>query len=258
VRRASWLLAIVALLVAMATAGCTPHVAKPKGAKAVRPGSDLVPTFQPEAPSASTPAPATTAVPGRGPSPTTATTARAGAVGTTIPPVGPPTMAAFTDPAGDVTPSPLDPPPPWADLLGATLRRSSAGYELRVRLGGGQAPAHTTDDQHSMNIASFYDVDGNGSIDYQVWANLADDGWGPAWFDDATPQGRNKFGAASGVVVAVEGDEVVFRFPLDHLGGAARLRWSIASEWGTYTTLSTPAAARDSAPDAGPAPFPGP
>ena len=41
-------------------------------------------------------------------------------------------------------------------------------------------------------------------------------------------------------------------------GGAEAFRWSLASEYGAYAALGTPAAARDQAPDGGgAASFPG-
>jgi hypothetical protein len=158
-----------------------------------------------------------------------------------------PTEAALTDPAGDVTASPLDRPPAWADLVGARLVRSASGFELRVRLKGGAAPAKTADGEHTMNIASFYDLDGDGRIDTEVWLNVASGGWGATWFDNVGDGGG--FQESSGVQVAPEGDEVVARFPLTHLRGAERFRWAIASEWGRYETIGTVAAARDDVPD---------
>jgi hypothetical protein len=166
----------------------------------------------------------------------------------------PTTFASVIDPVGDRTFS-VDPPPPWADLAGAALTRSGAGYELRVEVGGGVAPT-TTDANHTMNIASFYDVDGDGVIDYEVWANLASGGWGGSYFDD-----RTNFAAfleKSFVTITVEGDEVVIRFPLAHLQRASSFRWSLASEWGRSEVMGTNVAARDDMPDNDqPAGFPG-
>jgi hypothetical protein len=176
----------------------------------------------------------------------TATTATAGE---------PTTEAVITDRDGDATPSPIDPPPAWSDLLGARLVRSGSGFELRIRLGGGDAPESTPDDDHTMNLASFYDVDGDGSIDYEIWANVASGGWGASYFDN---DGGGRFGDESFVTVTTEGDEVVVRFALLHLDGAERFRWSIASEWGRYDAIGTPAMVRDEAPDDdGAAAFPG-
>ena len=164
--------------------------------------------------------------------------------------------ASVSDAVHDVTPS-VDPPPAWADLLDAHLTRSGSGFELRVRLGGGTAPQRASDSDHTMNIASFYDVDGDGEIDYEVWANVSSTGWGSSYFDDVHHRGG--YQERSGVTVTPEGDAVVMRFPLSHLGQAARFRWSVSSEWGRYETLETLAAARDEMPDnSGSVPFPGP
>jgi hypothetical protein len=119
--------------------------------------------------------------------------------------------------------------------------------ELRVHLGG-TVPATAPDGDHTMNVASFYDVDGDGQVDFEVWANLADTGWGPAWFDDRG-KGKARFGDRSGVTVTVEGDELVLGFATGLVGDAERFRWSLASEWGRYEVLGTLAAARDDAPD---------
>ena len=159
----------------------------------------------------------------------------------------PTTQASITDKAGDVTASPLDRPPAWSDLLSARLTRSAAGFELRVRLGGGAAPQQTPDEEHTMNIATFYDLDGDGRIDTEVWLNVAAGGWGATWFDNVGDGGG--FQEGSGVTVTPEGDEVVARFPLTHLEGTDRFRWAVASEWGRYETIGTVAAARDDLPD---------
>lgn len=163
-----------------------------------------------------------------------------------------PLSASITDPPGDVTGSPLERPPAWIDLLGATLTRSADGWELRVRLAGGAAPDTSGSAQHTMNLAFFADLDGDGAVDAQIWANLADHGWGAGWFP---PEPPNRFGDESGVVITTEADEVVLRFPGAHLP-VERLRWSVATEWGRYESLGTDLTARDRAPDAGPAPFP--
>jgi hypothetical protein len=179
---------------------------------------------------------------------TTTTAAAVVADGTTTVPAGvAPSQASISDAAGDLTPSPLDRPPAWADLLAARLVRTSEGFELRVRLNGGAAPQRTADAEHTMNIASFYDIDGDGRIDTEVWLNVASGGWGATWFDNVGDGGG--FQDGSGVTVAPEGDEVVARFPLTHLSGAERFRWAIASEWGRYETIGTVAAARDDLPD---------
>ena len=229
-----------AVLAVLLVAACTPG-----GAKKNASGENLLaPQFAPDTTVASA-APA-------GGGPTTSSTATSGsasgrpAAQVTAPAVPGATTAAIVDPQGDLTPSPDDPPPPWADLVGGTLIRRGSGFELRVRLGGGTAPA-TTDRSHTMNIASFYDVDGDGTTDYQVWANVAAGGWGGSWRDERRDMSR--FMEQSGVTIEVAGDEVVVRFPLSHVGGAERFRWSLASEWGRYTVLGTRSTAKDDAPD---------
>ena len=206
----------------------------------------LEPTFAPAEGASgetSTTAAATATTGADGASPTT--TAAGG--GTTSPAEVPTTSASVDDPAGDATASPIDPPPAWADLLGARLTRSQSGFELRIRLAGGDAPESTPDGDHTMNLASFYDVDGDGTIDYEVWANIAEGGWGASYFDNDA--GTGSFMEESHVEVTTEGDEVVLRFALLHLDRAERFRWSIASEWGRYEAIGTPAMVRDEAPD---------
>ena len=186
--------------------------------------------------------------------PTASSTVPGSSTSTSGPVAAATTSASFTDAAGDVTAPPVDRPPAWADLLGASLVRRADGFELRVHLG--DAAPTTTDENHTMNVASFFDVDGDGTIDYEVWANVAARGWGASYFDDVHHGGG--YQEKSGVTVTPDGDEVVLRFPLSHLAEADHFRWSIASEWGTYQTLGTIASARDDAPDDGRATgFPG-
>ena len=215
----------------------------------------LTPTYPSEtSTTAATPSSATPST-APGPSGTGAVTTGAGGAGTPAAGGGAavPTSSSFTDPTGDLTVS-VDRPPRYADLAGATLSRSAAGFELRVRLAD-KAPASGTKER-TMNVASFYDVSGDGTIDYEVWLNLAAHGWGGAYFDRTRPRG-NRFGDQAGVTIEVVGNEVVARFPLAHLGGAERFRWSVASEWGRYEVIGTAAAARDDAPDGdAPARFP--
>lgn len=229
----------VALLTAVALAACSSS----GGADPSKIKQTLRPQFAPTSTSAApATAPSTTSTTGTGAASTTTS-----AVPTAAPPIaGEPTTAVIVDRAGDVTPSPLDRPPAWADLLGARLTRGTDGFELRVRLAGGRAPS-STDEAHTMNVASFYDLDGDGRVDFEVWANLASRGWGSSYFDDV--HGSGGFQERSGVTVTAEGDEVVLRFPLAHLQRATRFRWSIASEWGRYEVLGTAASARDDAPD---------
>lgn len=226
-------------------------------------GDLLTPQFAPDSTTTTVPTGTggpTTTQPGvaggpGGPAPTGGTAASQGPGHVAAPVVPGATTAAITDRFGDLTPSPVDPPPPWADLVGATMLRRADGFELRVRLGGGSAPSGT-DEDHTMNIASFYDVDGDGTVDYEVWANLAAHGWGGSWFDNRARKAG--FADKANVAITAAGDEVVLRFPLSHVGNAERFRWSLASEWGRYEVLGTVATARDDAPDDdGAARFPG-
>lgn len=168
------------------------------------------------------------------------------------PPVAPsaaqtsPVRVAISDPVGDLTASPLDRPPGWADLVGAVLTRTPGGFELRVTMAQA-VPSGAPDEDHTMNVAAFFDVDGDGSVDTEVWANLASGGWGGAWFDDDS--GDARFVDESGVAVTVEGGALVVRFGAGHIRGAESFRWSLASEWGRYAVIGTPSAARDDAPD---------
>jgi len=160
------------------------------------------------------------------------------------PPTFAPTTATISDRKGDVTFS-VDRPPAWADLVGGTLTRRPEGYELRVKLGA-EVPS-TYESERTINIASFYDVTGDGSIDYEVWVNLASGGWGGSYFDN-TRRGANRLNDEA-LAIRTEGAELVVGFPLSHLASAERMQWSLAMEWGRYEVIGTVAAARDDAPD---------
>ncbi|HEX9765996.1 MAG TPA: hypothetical protein VGA36_04475 [Nitriliruptorales bacterium] len=162
----------------------------------------------------------------------------------------------MSDPSGDVEAGrPGMDPPDYADLVGATLERSGAGsFTLRIDLDGG-APQTSRGERHTMNIASFYDVDGDGTIDFEVWANLSSTGWGTSQFDNHEPSAR--YGADDDVEVEVIDGQLVLSFPASAVGGAQRLRWALAAEWGTYEDLRLGTMSRDLAPDdQRPAPFP--
>lgn len=158
--------------------------------------------------------------------------------------------ASLSDPTGDVRGS-LTGAPGYADLTGAALTRTSAGFELRVSVADA-VPARQDGDK-VVNVASFYDLDGDGTVDYEVWASLADDGWSGSY---RTPSGA-RFGSDSGVTAQPDGHDLVLRFPLSHLRAATSFRWSVGAEWGTYEQVAAGATARDTAPDSGVTAFPG-
>lgn len=161
-----------------------------------------------------------------------------------------------TDPREDTESTRLTSGPRHADLVGGQLeRRPGEGYRLAIELDGG-APEGARDGDHTMNLATYYDITGDGHVDVEVWANLADGGWDTAVYDNRT--GEAAFSDDDDASVGVEGDQLVLRFPLTLLDGAERLRWAVASEWGRYEQLGTPLSVRDEMPDDGaPAPFPG-
>jgi hypothetical protein len=136
--------------------------------------------------------------------------------------------------------------PTWADLAGATLTRFDEYFELRVQLGDA-APSSSGSSDKTMNVAAFFDVDGDGFVDYEVWANLADGGWGGSWFDDR--EDRAAYGDDAAMDVMVDGAELRVLFPPQYVGTADAFRWSLASEYGSYTILGTGDTARDDAPD---------
>lgn len=197
----------------------------------------LTPTY---APTSTTAAPATTSTSSGAPAPTSTST-------TTAPP--PPADAAptaeITDPRGDATPGEGG-DPAWADLVGARLALRETHFELRIDLGD-PAPQSSGGDDRTMNVAAFFDVDGDGQVDYEVWANLSAGGWDGSWFDDRTGAAAYSDDAATDVLV--DGGQLVVRFSPAHVGDATRFRWSLASEYGRYATLGTPLTARDDAPD---------
>lgn len=147
----------------------------------------------------------------------------------------------------------LQRPPDYTDIAAAKVTRTADGFTVRVRFTA-ELPRRQQDDNRTMNVATFYDTTGDGEIDYEIWANLADNSWGPSYRDRR--DGEARFMADSDVRVAADGNSLVFRFPLPHLDNATTFQWATASEWGSYETISTAAAARDHAPNTGAAPFP--
>jgi hypothetical protein len=156
------------------------------------------------------------------------------------------------DPRGDLGPS-AQGEPASADIVAVRLSRQGDLVEVRTTFAG-EVPRRQTGSK-GMNVASFFDVDGNGMVDYEIWASLADNGWGTGYRDDR----RNKasFGPDTGIEVSVKGDTLVTRFRDDRIGGADGFRWSAASEWGSYQSMAASTSARDYAPDHGAAAYPG-
>lgn len=190
------------------------------------PGTDPTPTGEPAGTPTSSP---TTAAPFRG-------------------------SATITDAPSDRTAT-LEPSPDWADLQSVTIERDGADVTLAIGLTGG-APDAAPDDQHTMNIATFFDVDGDGILDYEIWANVNDSGWGTAYYDNVG--GRALFADEDGIEVAVVNGRVVLTFDASLIGGAERFRFASSSEYGRYETIGTELMARDDAPDDDqPARFPG-
>ena len=183
--------------------------------------------------------------------PATPAPSRAPAPAKTAAPTPDTTQAAVSDPTGDVRGS-LTGAPAYVDLTGARLTRSGRGFELRVGFADA-VPAAQTSDGRTVNVASFYDVDGDGRVDYEIWASLADDGWSGSY---RHPTGA-RYGGDSGVAARADGRQLVITFPLGHLQDADAFRWSVGAEWGSYEQVASGTTARDTAPDAGVMRFPG-
>lgn len=152
---------------------------------------------------------------------------------------------AFDDPVGDATPGVgTSQPPRWSDLAGGALERKGNAFRLDIVLGD-TAPT-TSNGQETFNVASFFDVDGDGAVEYEIWVNLGPDGWLPVWYDD---QGNAAPGEESNVTVELDGPSVVLVFPDVILDAPDRLRFSLASEYGDLGVIGSSYARRDDAPD---------
>jgi len=165
----------------------------------------------------------------------------------------PTTHGSVSDVRGDERHAALSTPPGYADLTGAELTHSDAGFLLRVRATAA-FPTRQEDADQTENVVFYADVDGDGKVDYEIWASLADNGWGTSLFDNAN--GDAYYGDNSGVSASVRGGDLVVTFTLGHLAGADRFRWSIGAEWGTYTEVQAGSTSYDAAPDTGAAAFP--
>jgi hypothetical protein len=163
--------------------------------------------------------------------------------GTSTPPG--PRSAQTADSTGDVQGLGA---PAFADLTGATLT-SNGGYSLVVTTAAA-LPASSTD--KTMHVIFFADVDGDGQIDYENWATLADNGWSGAW---RYPDGA-KFGGASGIRVTVSGSRLTMTFPGDHVGDATHFRWLVGAEHGSDAQMASGTQSSDYAPDDGSVDFP--
>jgi hypothetical protein len=155
------------------------------------------------------------------------------------------------DPSGDLSRS-LEGAPASADVV--TVRLDRAGDMVAVRTTFAAPVPARQNGSKGMNVASFYDVDDNGIVDYEVWASLADNGWGTGHLDRRRQRAR--FGPSTGIEVRVQGATLVTRFPLDRIGNAESFRWSAASEWGSYQSMAASTSARDYAPDDGAVDYP--
>jgi len=260
----------VAALILLATAACVPI-----GRETEPEPAQLEPEFAPDSGSSDpTPGDQTTANsdepttdPSAGP---TAGTTDAGGTEAVTPGESPgtsptaspsPTTAAPFRGSATVTDAPsdrsatLEPSPDWADLETIRIQRDDATMTLAIGLSGG-APETAPNDTHTMNIATFFDVDGDGFIDYEIWANVNDSGWGTAYYDNV--EGKAEFADQDDIEVEVVDAAVVMTFPANKLASAERFRFATASEYGRYETIGTDLMARDDAPDNDqPARFPG-
>lgn len=169
-----------------------------------------------------------------------------GAPGASAAPTAPPAPhSTATDPAGDTRPPVRGDAPDHADLVGSRVATTAGGFTVTFEL----AAAPRSQEGATLNVASFHDLDGDGAVDLEVWANHGEDGWFPSWRDNR--EGRAAFGERSGVTVTAEGARITLAVPAARLGGATRWRWASGLEWGRYEWLGTSAAATDAAPDDG-------
>lgn len=169
--------------------------------------------------------------------------------GATSPGGTPTARAALTDDRDDV--SGLGGAPAYVDLTGATLTRDGDRYRLVVETDGNLPQEQDGDD--TMNVVGFVDNDLDGTVDHEVWATLADNGWGSS---SRHPDGA-RFGDDSGVRVTVSGSTITLTFAASVIGGTPRFQWSVASEHGTLEQVASGTTAQDYGPDDGAVRFPG-
>lgn len=156
--------------------------------------------------------------------------------------------ASLADPTGDVSGLGA---PSYVDLTGAVLERTGDRFRLVVETAA--ALPTRQDGDRTMNVVGFADTDLDGSVDYEVWATLADTGWGTS---SRNPEGA-RFGSDSGVEVSVSGSTLTMTFGAGILGDAQSFQWSAASEHGSYEQIASGTTAQDYGPDDGATAFPG-
>lgn len=135
--------------------------------------------------------------------------------------------------------------PAYVDVSGAEVASKAAGFAVEVVVAS-SLPRRMTGN-NTMNMVAFFDTDGDGSIDYEALAGLADTGWTTA---SRSPSG-SRFGSDSGVRVTVSGKTLTLGFARSFLGGAGEFRWAVGSEYGTYEQVAAGTTAHDYAPDTG-------
>jgi hypothetical protein len=252
-----WGRAVLATVLSAATVACAPGVED-----GPQRGSQLEPTFRPardkaareqaqdsdrdRQPPAARRARARSPEPGQdASSPAPSATAPA----TDAAPSSTAAAARVRDPSGDV--SGLGGAPSYVDLTGATLALDDDRVRLVVETGG-TLPTRQEGDR-TMNVVGFVDGDLDGTVDHEVWATLADDGWGSS---SRHPDGA-RFGEESGVEVRVSGSTLTLVFARGLIGGDSVFQWSAAAEYGTLEQVASGTTARDHAPDSGAVAFPG-
>lgn len=152
------------------------------------------------------------------------------------------TTTRTSDAAGDVSGLSA---PAYVDLTRAQLTHAEGGWTLAVTAAA-DLPQEM-EGSSTTNVFGFFDTDLDGTLDYQIGASLADNGWGTG---SSGPEG-SRFGSKSGVEVDVEGRTLTFSFRDALLDGAQHLQWSVGAEHGTYEQVASGTTAQDYAPDRG-------
>ena len=202
-------------------------------------------------PSASTPGPTGTATVGGSPSgtpqpsPTPAASTPAPTATASPPPPAATVRGTLPDGTDDLDGLNRSQAPGYADLRAATLEMGSDRGAIRIEFASA-APEQGSDDE-ILNVATYHDVTGDGSVDYEIWASLTADGWGTSWYD--LRAGTVRFAAEDEVDVAVDAGVLELTFPVTHLDGARSGQWLASTEWTTALMRTTGATVTDDAPD---------